>query len=76
MDWRTSDEQARIKSEAEQLDRHPTGVGALAGAACPSLAKPGNSLIRLGGELLVDLQVARRTRGRFADALCGSGVIE
>jgi hypothetical protein len=71
MDWRTSDEQARIKSEAEQLDGQPIGVGTLAGVAQPSLAPPGHGRVRLGVSLFADLQVARRTRGRFAGDFAG-----
>jgi hypothetical protein len=76
MDWRTSDEQARNEINAERLDGHEAGLGALAGTAHPTLEQAGRRRIRLGATLFNDLQVARGTRGRFGGDVAGGGVIE
>jgi hypothetical protein len=76
MNWRTSDEQARIEIHTEHLDGREAGLGALAGTAHPTFEQAGHRRIRLGATLFNDLQVARGTRGRFGGDVAGRGVIE
>jgi hypothetical protein len=76
MDWRTSDEKTRFKSDAEHLDRREAGFSPLAGTAHPTFEQAGHRRIRLGTTLFNDLQVARGTRGRFGGDVAGREVIE
>ena len=66
MDWRTSDEQARLESAVDgALDGGVANAWPVAGTECPAVAGIDPAGCRLDNALVVEIQMARSGRGRF-----------